>query len=37
MSEGQRNDLAQLAEGESVIKYKSPPNVLTDTHDHSCY
>jgi hypothetical protein len=25
------------AEGESVIKYKSPLNVLTDTYDHSCY
>ena len=25
-----------LAEGESVIKYKSTLNVLTDTHDHSC-
>ena len=28
---------AMLAEGESVIKYKSPLNVLTDTYDHSCY
>ena len=26
-----------LAQGESVIKYKSPLNVLTDTYDHSCY
>ena len=29
----------RLAVGESVIKYKSPLNVLTDTYeyDHSCY
>ena len=25
-----------LARGESVIKYRSPLNVLTDTHSHSC-
>ena len=28
---------ARLAEGGSVVKYKSPLNVLTDTYDHSCY
>jgi hypothetical protein len=27
----------RLAEGEPVIKYKSPLNVLKDTYDHSCY
>jgi hypothetical protein len=30
----------RLAEGESVIKYKFPLNVLKDTYesyDHSCY
>jgi hypothetical protein len=27
---------AELAEGESVIKYKSTLNVLKDTYDHSC-
>jgi hypothetical protein len=27
----------ELAAGESVIKYKSPLNVLTDTYDHSSY
>ena len=26
-----------LAEGESVIKYKSPLNVVTYTYDHICY
>jgi hypothetical protein len=25
-----------IAEGESVIKYKSPLNVLKDTYDYSC-
>jgi hypothetical protein len=28
---------APLAAGESVIKCPSPPNVLKDTYDHSCY
>ena len=28
---------AALAAGESVIKYKSPLNVLKDTYDHSIY
>jgi hypothetical protein len=28
---------AGLARGESVIKYKSPLNVLKDTYDHNCY
>ena len=28
---------AALAMGESVIKYKSPLNVLKDTYDYSCY
>ena len=27
----------QVAQGESVIKYKSSPNVLKDTYDYSCY
>jgi hypothetical protein len=26
-----------LARGESVIRYKSPLNVLKDTYDHGCY
>ena len=30
-------DIPPCAEGESVIKYKSPLNVLKDTHDYSCY
>ena len=29
--------LLDLAEGESVIKYKFPLNVLKDTYDHSCH
>ena len=29
--------LVMIAEGESVIEYKSPRDVLTDTYDHSCY
>ena len=28
--------VALLAPGESVIKYKSPLNVLKDTYDYSC-
>ena len=30
------NASADIAEGESVIKYKSPLNVLKDTYDYSC-
>ena len=26
----------QVARGEPAITYKSPPNVLKDTHDYSC-
>jgi DnaJ-class molecular chaperone len=32
-----KTDHPQVAEGESIIKYKSPLNVLTATYDHSCY
>ena len=31
-----RGEAADLARGESVMKYKSPLNVLKDTHDRSC-
>ena len=29
--------VAALAVGESVIRCRSPLNVLKDTYDHSCY
>ena len=34
--ESARSRTARLAEGGSVIKYRSPLDVLKDTYDHSC-
>jgi hypothetical protein len=31
------HSLAQVAAGESVIKFPSPLNVLKDTYNHRCY